>query len=177
MVPKLIFFLVTLFVLKSKNFAQPSNNISPGVSFLIPASLPDSNKTVGSGIHIKAEHFFSRRISGIIKIGYLLFKGKVATWDNKEEHKFAMIPVMAGARFYIKNFYLGSAFGIAIQANKNTGTNFVLSPALGYRSRHLDVEVHLLGVPQAFPSFPENTYFKKGGYSYLGLQVDYVFYK
>jgi hypothetical protein len=177
MAKKLSLLLISLILLKAKMFAQKTNNFSIGVNFLIPASVPDTNKTIGSGIHFGGEHFFSPRISGNVSIGYLLFKGKIITWDNKEVKNFAMLPLLIGGKFYIENFYVGVDAGIAIAANKNTGTNLVLSPAIGYRRKHLDVGFYLLGVPQTFASIPENIYFIKGGYSYLGLRVNYILTK
>ena len=177
MVKKLSLLLITIILLKSSIVAQTVNNFSVGVNFLLPASVPDKNKTIGCGINLRGEKFFSPRISGNITIGYLLFKGKIITWDHKEVRNFSMLPVLIGSKFYLKDFYVNMDAGIAIATNKNTGTNLVLSPAIGYRRNHLDVGLYLLGIPQTFASIPENTYFLKGGYSYLGLHVNYLLSK
>ncbi len=177
MIKKLSWLLTPLILLSAKILGQPTNNFSVGVNLLIPASVPEKNKTMGFGMNVRGEKFFSSRISGNVTIGFLLFKGNFITWDNREVKNFAMLPALIGGKFYIKDFYLGLDAGIAITANRNTGTNLVLSPAIGYRRKHLDVAFYLLGIPQTFASIPENIYFIKGGYSYLGLRVNYIIFK
>jgi hypothetical protein len=72
---------------------------------------------------------------------------------------------------------VGAGAGLAIKASSNTGTNILLYPCVGFAKKTVDISIQLMGIPQAFASIPENTYLVKGGYSYLGLHLNYSLFK
>lgn len=164
--------VVLLIAIDTAALAQTPAKLSLGVNFLVPATST-VNKSFGAGVNLAGELYFSDKFSATARAGYLFFKGKITTWDNNEVENFAMLPVLVGGRFYIRHFFTSLETGVAIQANENTGTNLVVSPSIGYKRQRFDIAVYLFGVPQTFASFPENSYFIKGGYSYFGLRANY----
>jgi hypothetical protein len=174
MFKKLSLLLITFMCLKTKNFAQSSSQLFVGANFSVPVVPADANKAIGYGLEIKAERFLSSKFSMNVSAGYIYFKGAITYWDDSKDKSFGLLPVSVGGRYYIRSFYLGAGAGLAIKASSNTGTNVLLYPAVGFAKKNVDVSIQLMGIPQAFGSIPENTYLEKGGYSYLGLYLNYL---
>jgi hypothetical protein len=68
--------------------------------------------------------------------------------------------------------FLGFEAGAVIKASNNAGTLFAIVPSIGYGNNKLNGELRLLQVP-GMPSFPENSFLKKGGYNFLGMRLSY----
>jgi hypothetical protein len=177
MFKKLGLLLMTLIFLEAKNFAQRANHLFGGVNFSTPVVPANANKAIGYGLEIKGEHFFSPKFSMNLSIGYTHFKGSITYGDDSKDNSFALIPCSVGVKYYIKNFYLAAGAGLAVKASRNTGTNRMLYPAIGFAKKPFDISIQLIGVPQTFPSIPESTFLLKGGYSYLGVHINYLLLK
>lgn len=158
--------------------AQQKNFLALGASFSIPCSIPyGSNKAEGYGIQLKGERLFSRHLSGNFSLGYTYFKGDISFFGAVEETSFALVPVTVGARYYINKFYLGTDFGFAIKASSNAGTNVIVAPSLGIVMKKWDAGIKLTGIPQTYNGLLEDNYLTRGGYSYLGVYLNYIFHK
>jgi hypothetical protein len=128
------------------------------------------NKTNGPGISIKGLHTFSKNFDGTASLGYNYFKGKVEYWDGKSDDHFALMPVLLGVRYRFAKVFLGFETGAVIKASDNAATLFAIVPSAGYSSSKFIGELRLLQVP-GMPSFPENSFLKRGGYNFLGMRL------
>jgi hypothetical protein len=130
------------------------------------------NKTDGPGISLKGLHAFSDHFAGMASVGYNYFKGQVEYWDGSSDDHFALMPLLLGARYYFGKMFLGFETGGVIKASSNAATLFAIAPSVGYYKNKFSSELRLLQVP-GMPSFPENSFLKKGGYNFLGVQLSY----
>jgi len=148
------------------------NLIGIGGEFSYPGKAYRSNNAIGFGLNIKGEHFFSSKFSGLATIGYTSYQGKLVYWDGTEDEDFALWPVMFGARFFIKRFYMELQTGVAIKASENVRSTFKIAPAIGFMNKKLDLALRFFASP-AMPSIHEDTFLEKGGYSYLTFRFFY----
>jgi hypothetical protein len=130
------------------------------------------NKTNGPGVSVKDVYTFSARFDGTLNLGYNYFGGKVEYWNGKTEDHFALMPLLLGTRYNFSKLFLGLEAGTVIKASKNAGTLLAIVPSFGYCTNKFSCELRLLQVP-GMPSFPENSFLKKGGYNFLGLRLSY----
>lgn len=160
-----------------------------GVVTSLPAYLSDkteTNKTIGLGLELQYEHFFSHRFSLTASAGYSHFQGKY-TYLNFAGNSvkdttiktFAIVPVFAGLRFYCwKAIYLGAETGALIAAHKNAGSFLAVAPSIGYKivtsgKHNLDVGLRLLNT--AGFGAPEGNSLKGGGYGIWSFKLAYGF--
>ena len=169
----LIFFVLGMLTSSSLDAQKNQVNVSGSVYF--PLAIPGGEDSKGYGISLSRQHFFSEQWSFDLNTGYIYFSGEFVDWHGDKQNHFALIPVSIGARYYLHNFFAGLHTGFAIKASSNAGTNLLFSPFIGYRTNKFQFSAKLLGIPQTFATYPEKTFFQKGGYSYLGFGVDYRF--
>jgi len=168
-------FVATTIFCSSGLHSQPRKNLlGIGGEVSYPVHAYESNEAIGIGINIKGEHFFSPKFSGLANIGYTFYRGKLVYWDGTKDHDFALVPVLIGARFFVKKFYTEFETGVAVKASDNTSSIFAVAPAIGFVNRKLDLAMRFFAAP-AMPSIPENTFLEKGGYSYLTFRIFYNF--
>jgi hypothetical protein len=90
-----------------------SLNISTGAELVAPdASLLRQTHRAGGGISLKGEYVFANHSSFTLATGFLSLAGKKVnnTTTNKS---FSAIPIKAGLRYYLGNFYISGECGIA----------------------------------------------------------------
>lgn len=165
-----ISILLWAFAVAQKN----KNEVWAGIEYNMHLKH-EFNKTNGPGISLKDVYVFSDRFDGTVSLGYNYFKGEVKYWDGKTEDHFALMPLLLGTRYNFRKVFLGLEAGMVIKASKNAGTLFAIVPSFGYSTKKLSSELRLLQVP-GMPSFPENSFLKKGGYNFLGLRLSYLLF-
>jgi len=151
--------------------AQKKSEVMAGVEYNFHLKhVYDKNN--GPGISLKGVHTFSNHFDGTLSLGYNYFKGDVKYFDGKTEDHFALIPALVGIRYGFRKMFFGFEAGAAIKASSNSATLLAIVPSVGYRNNKFSTELRLLEVP-GMPSFPENSFLKKGGYNFLGLRLSY----
>jgi hypothetical protein len=90
--------------------------------------LSESHHT-GGGATVKGEYVFGEHATATIVSGYYFMQGKNKATINYEN--IAAVPLKAGIRYYLGNFYgTGEAGGLFL-SNFNRGTSFVYSLGMG----------------------------------------------
>jgi hypothetical protein len=108
--------------------------------------------------------------------GYYNFFGKNEPGTNVEYQSLGMVPIKAGIKaFFTDNLYFGAEAGAGIETKTflpqgvdqkfvNKDTKLILSPAIGYASKHWDVGVRY-----------ENFSGQSNNYGLVGLRLAYGF--
>jgi len=165
-------FLAMNLVLSVCVFAQKSSNeVWAGIEYNMHLKHA-FNKTNGPGISLKGVHALSDHFDGTLSVGYNYFKGKVKYWDGKSDDHFALMPLLLGTRYCFSKVFIGFEAGAVIKASDNAATLFAIAPSIGYQNNKFCSEIRFLQVP-GMPSFPENSFLKKGGYNFLGVRLSY----
>ena len=169
---KKVIFLAMMLVLSLFVFAQKSSNEAwAGIEYNVHLKHA-FNKTNGPGVSLKGVHSFSNHFDGMVSLGYNYFKGQVKYWDGNSDDHFALMPFLLGPRYRFSKMFIGFEAGAVIKASNNAATLFAIAPFIGYRNNKFSSEVRLLQMP-GMPSFPENSFLKKGGYNFLGVRLSY----
>lgn len=169
-----ILILVTSIGMAQKNRLV----VSAGPAILIPTYSEINSAGFGFGAGV--EYKLNKKIAIASDIDINIFNSKVKNiFTNKITDGFIIMPVLVGVKWNaFNNFYFTGKAGL-VAGLKNAGTNFSLSPGLGYLvningKQKLDVGLKLVGV-LPMSSIPENTFLEKGGYSFLSLKLAYRF--
>ena len=98
---------------------------------------------------------------------------------RSQEKDFAVIPLLAGLRYYMKNkWYAAFETGVNMKAHSNAATKFTLVPSAGILwpvgKKAIDLGIQFSTVPMGY-GFPEQKLLQRGGYSFLGLRAAWVF--
>lgn len=101
-----------------------STNVSAGVDFLLPSSAFATSHNQGYGVTLKSEYVFARHISATLAGSFYHFRGGEANDIN-------LIPVLAGLRYYVGNFYLGGEAGAGIGVNPVNRNGFMYAFSVG----------------------------------------------
>lgn len=155
------------------------HSLAAGIDVATPVyTAVGDMKGILTGVFIKKEWRWSKRFAGTASAGYSYFNGSVSSFDEKEVHDFAVVPVLAGLRYYARNkYYAGLEAGVGIRAHKNASTKFTLAPAVGVLvpigGKSIDLGLRFYTIP-SMPAIPEATVLHKGGYSLLGLRAGLV---
>jgi hypothetical protein len=165
-------FLTMNLVLNMFVFAQKDNNEAwAGIEYNV--HLKHSfNKTNGPGVSLKGAHSFSNHFDGTVSLGYNYFKGQVKYWDGDSDDHFALMPFLLGSHYRFSKMFIGFEAGAVIKASNKAATLFAIAPSIGFRNNKLSSEIRFLQVP-GMPSFPENSFLKKGGYNFLAVRLSY----
>lgn len=176
------FILLTIFSLSiSGLFAQAKNNhFSAALHIAGPVFTATGNlKGVLSGVSFQKQWHWGRRIAATASAGYSYFSGTIHYFGGQEEKHFAVIPVLAGLRYYIKNkLYAAFETGVNIKAHRNAATKFALVPSAGILlpvgKKAIDLGIQFSTVPMGY-GHPEQKLLQRGGYSFLGIRAAWVF--
>ncbi|MEO7045557.1 MAG: hypothetical protein ABI091_09655 [Ferruginibacter sp.] len=177
---KKILQILTLLIISVSNTDAQSHhvNFSIGPEYSLPTFSGISSCGIGAGISI--EHFFNKRVEGVVAVSYGYFKGDVFDFYKNDTIKgFAVMPVLLGIKYFVSDkFYVSGAAGMVVGVH-NAGNHLALSPGIGFLipfSPHskIDAGVKLIGIPRGY-SFSENSFLNKGGYSYLTFKIAYIF--
>lgn len=101
-----------------------SVNLSSGVDFLLPSSRFATTNNQGIGLSLKTEYVFARHTSATVSASYYRFAA-----DEAEE--LHVIPLLAGFRYYLGNFYFGAEAGTGIERRPGDQNGFMYAFSLG----------------------------------------------
>lgn len=131
-------------------FAQKGNNqVGVGAELNTPlGSFGDAYKT-GYGGTIKGLYGIGKAGQLTLTTGYSSFKGqsKTAFGYSYAGQTFTMVPVSAGYRHHLNNFYLEGQLGATINGTKANGvkvesmTKFAFAANAGYEIKGLDLSL------------------------------------
>ncbi len=110
-----------------------SINFGPEVAF--PESALRTTHKAGYGGSIKAEYTFGKHISATVNSGLLVFQGR-GYFENsvlqpKAYKNLTAIPLKAGLRYYIGNFYAAGEAGMVFLNNYTNTSRPAVSIGLG----------------------------------------------
>ncbi len=125
--------LSALFFVTSRCAAQAyqpktfSGSVGAEVLFT-EAKISGTNKT-GGGITLKGEYVFSKHTSATVNSGYYYLPAK--NIPNVKTNVISAIPIKAGVRYYLGNFYGAGEAGAIMFIGNNSTAGFVYSLGLG----------------------------------------------
>ncbi len=122
-------------IIRAQANQKHTTSINFGPEIFAPENFWDTHR-VGGGISLKAEYTFGKHASATFNTGLTHFAGKRQFEDfTSPEPKFykpiVAIPLKAGARYYIGNFYVSGEAGIIVMTNFSNTTKAVFSAGLG----------------------------------------------
>jgi hypothetical protein len=140
----LFVFLSFPLILFAQIGRQGSINVSTGADFLIPSSTLATTNRAGFGFSSKFEHVFARHTSVTVS-------GSIYHFPGDKSPDLNVIPVLAGLRYYLGNFYLGAEAGngFGLQPDRQNGFVYAFSAGdeivTGRNGNSLDISFRIQG--------------------------------
>jgi hypothetical protein len=122
-----------------QSFAQANKKESFSLNFGLEALFPEGDfretHNTGFGATVKGEYTFGKHASATINTGFAAFTGKgyldtILGMQQNYKSIFA-IPVRAGARYYLGNFYFLGETGLVFKNENGNSTNALFTIGLG----------------------------------------------
>ena len=129
----------TLLFLSQQGIAQANKKESLSVNFGPEVSFTESSfrttHRAGYGGSLKGEYTFGKHLSATVNTGILVFQGR-GYFENlvlqpKAYKNLTAIPVKAGLRYYIGNFYAAGEAGVVFLNNYTNASRPVASIGIG----------------------------------------------
>lgn len=178
---KTIFFFIIIGLGGTTACAQDKNNfLSAGIDVGAPVYVGVGDmKGAMVGVFIKKEWRWGKNLAGTASAGYSYFKGTIRSFNKEELKDFAVVPVLAGIKYYVWNRYYASfEAGVSIRAHQHAATKFTMVPAVGMlipvAGKQLDLGVRFYTIKMGM-TYPEKPVLERGGYSILGARLALVF--
>jgi hypothetical protein len=176
------FILLTIYCLSISGLsAQVKNNhFSAALHIAGPVFSATGNlKGVLLGASLQKQWKWGAHIAATTSVGYHYFSGTIHHTGGQQEKDFAVIPLLAGLRYYMKNkWYAAFETGVNMKAHSNAATKFTLVPSAGILwpvgKKAIDLGIQFSTVPMGY-GFPEQKLLQRGGYSFLGIRAAWVF--
>ena len=137
----------------------------------VDAGLPTGNLTIGSNFVLggtaRLQYGVSNNFAITLTSGADHFFSKVNPATGQNYNSFGIIPIKAGIKeFFVPNIYFGVEAGIGIeQVNSgHANTKLLVSPAVGWGSKHWDIGVRY-----------DNYSGQNDPYGFVALRVAYGF--
>lgn len=102
----------------------------------------------------RVQYGLSPKVALTLTSGYYNFFGKTVPGLNEKYQSLGMVPIKLGAKYFVsQNIYLAGEAGVGIETktfayqgepdnlSSQTHTKLLLSPGIGYASKHWDVGV------------------------------------
>lgn len=105
-------------------------NLSVGADVIYPENNFRKTHSWGYGGTIKAEYLFDKHTSIILSAGTYTLSGKTSLL-NPDTRRVWGIPVKAGLRYYLGNFYFGGDAGYLNQSGFESNNGFAYSFFIG----------------------------------------------
>lgn len=167
--------ILSTFLLCTNANAQSTNNnfrFGIGIDGLVPVGNLTNTSNFGLGITPKLQYTFTDKFALTFTSGFYDFFGKKISLDQalgvygSVRTNLEIIPVKAGARYFVTpDLYLAGEAGVGLEVENGGGpADLLLSPAIGYASKHWDVSLRY-----------ENLSANGGSVGFLGLRVAYGF--
>ncbi len=130
-----VFSLLTIQQVQAQANKQHTLSINFGPELFAPENFWGTHK-VGIGLSVKTEYTFGKHASATFNTGFTHFDGKRQFEDFTSPspsfyNSIFAIPVKAGARYYVGNFYFLGEAGAIIMTNYSNGTKAVFSAGIG----------------------------------------------
>ncbi|MDB5007036.1 MAG: hypothetical protein JWQ84_818 [Mucilaginibacter sp.] len=147
-----------------------------GVEGGIPTGNASSFSNFELGGTARLQYGLSNHLALTLTSGYYNFFGKDEPGTTVKYQSLGMVPIKAGIKaFFTPNFYFGAEVGAGIETKTfqpqgvnedfvTKDTKLILSPALGYATKHWDVGVRY-----------ENYSGQSNNYGLVALRVAYGF--
>jgi hypothetical protein len=121
--------------LKAQANKQHSFSVNFGPELFAPENFWGTHK-VGTGLSVKTEYTFGKHASTTFNTGFTYFAGKRTFEDFTSPlpqyyNPIVAIPLKAGARYYVGNFYFLGEAGAIIMTNYSNTTKAVFSAGIG----------------------------------------------
>jgi hypothetical protein len=152
--------------------------LSANAYLSIPTYKEISSMAIGFGAG--GEFAINKKWATIFTADFHNFYGTVIDHFNKDTIKgFSILPLMAGLKFYTnEKFYLGAQAGVSVGL-KHAGNCPAIAAITGMlvplkNGNKVDIGLKFTGIKRQ-TSFPENTFLKRGGYSFLSGRIGYFF--
>lgn len=148
--------ILAAFLLSFMGYAQNGSGskkpltFNAGVELGLPLGDFSDIYSLGVGATVQANYQLNPKIDLTLNTGYLNYFGKKIGATNVNYGNLGVIPVLAGARYWLtENIYgaaqLGISFwsinGTASATNASSENNFTWSPAIGYRVSKFDISL------------------------------------
>ncbi len=138
MISKII-LLATLFFISQHGMGQANKSKSLSINFGPEVSFPETalrkTQNTGYGGSFKAEYTFGKHASATINSGVSFFKGRKYFDDvllsQKEYQSLTAIPLKAGLRYYVSNFYASGEAGMVFLSRYLNTSRPVVSLGIG----------------------------------------------
>lgn len=161
--------------------AQDKNNwLSAGIDVGLPVyvGVGDMKGTM-AGVFVKKEWGLSKNLAGTASAGYSYFTGAIRSFNKEEINDFAVVPLLAGIKYYAwDKYYASFEAGVSIRAHQHAATKFTLVPAVGMlipvADKQLDLGIRFYTIKMG-STFPEAPLLERGGYSLLGSRLAWIF--
>ncbi len=134
-----IILLATLVIICQQGIAQANKKESFSLNFGPEVAFTESafrtTHRAGYGGSIKAEYTFGKHVSATINSGLLIFEGRGyfenLVLQSKAYKNLTAIPVKAGFRYYVGDFYAAGEAGAVFLSNYTNATRPTVSIGLG----------------------------------------------
>lgn len=153
---------------------QPGSELSIGAEAALPVGNLKDASNFGFGATVKYAYNFDETIAATLQSGYIYFPGK-DLGGLKVNH--GIIPLKAGVRFSIGQFYLEPQLGAAFVNQKwsETGNATNNSVSGNYTAFAYAGNVGVFATPNFDISLRYEGMSKNGTSSFLGLRLAYTF--
>ena len=168
---KLILILFA-FILGQNAYSQISKlrtvNLSVGADVNFAERLLRQTHQRGIGGTAKVEYVFAKHTSTTLSVGYTsFFDSKLI---NVPVQKLSGIPLKAGLRYYLGNFYVASDAGVVIKTGYLTGNAFAYSFSVGDEIITSKRNQNSLDI-----SLRHEGWIRNQQYNFIGLRLAYEF--
>ncbi len=140
------FLLCVSFIAKSQdNPGSGDLKFSTGAELALPMGTFGDAYGLGLGASAQADYYVSDKVSLNLNAGYITYSGKSidVLGVSIKAPNWNVIPVMAGARYFITEKFYGSAqLGLSFWSTEGAnGSEFTYAPGIGYKFSKIDVQL------------------------------------
>ena len=166
---KLICLLLLLGMVTNAQISKlNSTNLSVGADFNFAERNLNITHQRGIGVTVKSEYVFAKHASATLSVGYVSFyKNKLS---NVDVQQLSGIPIKAGLRYYLGNFYVASDAGIVIKTGFLSGNAFAYSFSVGDEIITSKRNQNSLDI-----SLRDEGWIRSQPYNFIGLRLAYEF--
>jgi hypothetical protein len=131
------------FIALCQPYQKGTFSASTGGEVLFTETKLSATHNTGLGATLKGEYLFGKHATATVVSGYYFMNGKTA--ESVDYENISAVPIKAGARYYLGNFYGAGEAGAIVFFGYNKGTGFVYSFGLGDKlkvsSRVVDISL------------------------------------
>lgn len=170
----LLLFAAGLFFVgasKAQTYERPvGSEFSVGINPALPVGDFSDVSSFGLGLDLKYAYNFNESIAATVSAGYNHFFVKDDLKDIPfVDNSIGFIPIKAGVRFSMANFYAEPQIGAAIGTNDGAGTNLTYAGQIGVMaSPNFDIGLRYEGISS------DNAYGDNSTLGFVALRLAYT---